>query len=322
MSSNQDAAKRADALFRGLFSLLFVVAGLEHLFNTQKVVAKLAHAPLAWLATSLAPPTFLVVAAGVTLFVFGLMMLLGFRTRLAAVVLIAVLVPITVTVQVGSVKTIGPLLKNVALLGGLIHFAFVGSGPVSLDALFARLRGQTLEGDGLTLFGRSAGVGALAAGALALILGIVVASMGCPRAAAAEEGHKACAAPKAGEHHGAADAAPVEKATGVAFLVRDVSTLKASLGTAGQMLHGQGFPVAHAEVVVCGKLVQQLVMGSDLEPAIARASKGGVKVVACGLSLAHLQVDPRSLSTYVTTVPNGLVEMVRLEAQGWQAVSL
>ncbi len=317
MSAPLDASKRADALFRGLFSLLFVVAGIEHLFNTQKVVAKLAHAPLAWLATDLAPPTFLVVAAGVTLFVFGLMMLLGFRTRLAAVVLIAVLIPITITVQVGSVKTIGPLLKNVALLGGLIHFASVGSGPVSLDALFARLRGQTLEGDGLTLFGRSAGVGALAAGALALILGVVVASMGCPRAAAAEEGHKACAAPKR-----AALGAPVEKAEGVAFLVRDVSTLKASLGTAGQMLHGQGFPVAHAEVVVCGKLVQQLVMGSDLEPAIERASQGGVKVVACGLSLAHMHVDPRSLSTYVSTVPNGLVEMVRLEAKGWQAVSL
>jgi putative oxidoreductase len=49
------------------------------------------------------------------------------------VLLIAVLVPITVTVDVGHTSALGPLFKNLALFGGLIHFAARGPGSFSVE---------------------------------------------------------------------------------------------------------------------------------------------------------------------------------------------
>jgi putative oxidoreductase len=37
-------------------------------------------------------------------------------------VLLAVLIPITITVQVGQINTLGPLFKNIAIIGGLLFF--------------------------------------------------------------------------------------------------------------------------------------------------------------------------------------------------------
>ena len=53
----------------------------------------------------------------------GVALLIGFKTRVSAIILIAVLIPITLTIQVGQVATLGPLFKNVAILGGLIFFS-------------------------------------------------------------------------------------------------------------------------------------------------------------------------------------------------------
>lgn len=52
----------------------------------------------------------------------GLSLALGYKTRYAAILLIAILIPITITIQVGQLTTLGPLFKNVAILGGLLFF--------------------------------------------------------------------------------------------------------------------------------------------------------------------------------------------------------
>ena len=53
----------------------------------------------------------------------GLSLLIGFQTKLAAIALIIVLIPITMTIQIGQISSLGPLFKNVAILGGLLVFA-------------------------------------------------------------------------------------------------------------------------------------------------------------------------------------------------------
>ncbi|MEO2169231.1 MAG: DoxX family membrane protein [bacterium] len=118
----------ADLAFRMLFSLIFVGAGLRHLVRPEEIVGRLESAPLAYLATAIAPAPVLVFVGGLVLLVAGVALLLGIGTRSAAIVLALVLVPITVTVDLGHVGALGPLFKNIALLGGLIHFAAYGNG--------------------------------------------------------------------------------------------------------------------------------------------------------------------------------------------------
>lgn len=133
-SARSSALKRifAETAFRILFSSIFVAAGTMHLAFPDRVARRLAAAPLSRLVTWVAPPATLVTAAGVVLLIGGLALLFGLGTRLAAAALIAVVVPITVTVQLGSGE-LGPLFKNVAILGGLVHFAVVGTEGVALE---------------------------------------------------------------------------------------------------------------------------------------------------------------------------------------------
>jgi len=71
----------------------------------------------------LGTPRTAVILSGVVMLIAGIALLIGFKTRIAAIVLIAILIPITLTVQVGQVETLGPLFKNVALLGALLFFS-------------------------------------------------------------------------------------------------------------------------------------------------------------------------------------------------------
>lgn len=121
-----------EAAFRFFFSLIFLVAGSGHLVRPEKIAGRLEQAPMGHLATQVASPELLVVMTGFVLLVGGLALLFGYRVRIAAILLIAVLIPITITAQVG-VQDVGPLFKNIALLGGLLHFASNGGGAWSLE---------------------------------------------------------------------------------------------------------------------------------------------------------------------------------------------
>lgn len=135
----------ADTIFRVLFSLIFVTAGVNHVLQPATVATRLRAAPLASLLTSFAPAEVLVVATGVALLAGGVALLVGAHTRIAALVLAACLVPITVTIQLAPGQ-MGPLFKNVALLGGLAHFAIAGaaSHAWSVDRWLARRAGPAV----------------------------------------------------------------------------------------------------------------------------------------------------------------------------------
>lgn len=124
----------SDGVFRGLFSLIFIVAGMGHFFQRDVMLARLEAAPLGHLAQLFGPPEALMILSGGVLVIAGVLLALGFQTRLAALALFLTLIPITVTTHVGDAGHIGPLFKNVALMGGLIHFAVRGAGGYSVDA--------------------------------------------------------------------------------------------------------------------------------------------------------------------------------------------
>lgn len=129
----------ADTAFRVLFSLVFLAAGLKHLLDGPSVAQRLEAAPLGFLATALAPAPLLVFLTGVALLFGGAALAVGYRARAAAILLIVLLIPITLTVQIGT-GDLGPFMKNIALLGGLIHFAAHGAnGPASTPGRSADL---------------------------------------------------------------------------------------------------------------------------------------------------------------------------------------
>lgn len=123
----------ADLIFRSLFSLIFVTAGLMHIVRPEELVERLVSAPLAWMVPVLVPHRVLMVVSGLFMLPAGLGLLLGVWTKGSAVVLIALLIPITIVIDLGHTANLGPLFKNIALLGGLVHFASAGPGAFALD---------------------------------------------------------------------------------------------------------------------------------------------------------------------------------------------
>jgi putative oxidoreductase len=120
-------------LARFLFVLIFLMAGPMH-FSSQDIgYAASQGIPLA----SIAVPF-----SGVMAFLGGLSVLLGYRARLGAWLIVLFLAAITPTMHKFWATTDATMyqiqfamfLKNVSMLGGALFISQVGSGPWSLDA--------------------------------------------------------------------------------------------------------------------------------------------------------------------------------------------
>lgn len=110
-------------ILRIMLSLIFIVASANHLLNTEEAVNKIAHASMGFIGHILGAPETTIILSGIAMLIAGVALLIGFKTQYAAIILIAVLIPITLTVQVGQVETLGPLFKNIAILGALLFFS-------------------------------------------------------------------------------------------------------------------------------------------------------------------------------------------------------
>ncbi len=130
--NGKKAADFSDLVFRVMFSLIFIVGGAGHFFAHDYMLNRIQGSPWLWLIEAIASPSLLLWLSGGVMIISGIMVAAGFKTRLAALALFAALAPITFTIHVAP-GHMGPLLKNVALLGVLIHLYFRGPGAYSLD---------------------------------------------------------------------------------------------------------------------------------------------------------------------------------------------
>ncbi len=114
------------------YSLLFILAALGHFSKQTIEYAASQGVPFA----SLAVPF-----SGLMAFAGGLSILFGYRTRWGAWLIVLFLIPVTlmmhpfwkVTDLTMHQMQMTMFMKNVALLGGGLAFAYFGAGPVSVD---------------------------------------------------------------------------------------------------------------------------------------------------------------------------------------------
>lgn len=109
-------------ILRIAVSGIFISAGISHLLHPDQVAGRIENATYNEFAHLFGDPFLLSVLTGYILLIFGVMFLLGIFTRWSALALFLVLIPITITIQMGNGLNHGPLWKNVALFGGLLFF--------------------------------------------------------------------------------------------------------------------------------------------------------------------------------------------------------
>lgn len=117
---------------RILFSLIFLLSAPHHFSQQVIAYAGSQGVPLANIA---------VPASGVIALLGGLSILLGYRTKIGAWLLILFLIPVTLTLHafwavkdpLAAQTQMVMFMKNVSMLGGALMLTYFGSGPFSLD---------------------------------------------------------------------------------------------------------------------------------------------------------------------------------------------
>lgn len=109
-------------IFRVCLSGIFITAGISHLLQPDQIAARIQSAVFHSFASFFGDPHLLGILSGYALLMGGIALLLGIFTRWSALLLFLVLIPITITIQMGNGLFHGPLWKNIALFGGLLFF--------------------------------------------------------------------------------------------------------------------------------------------------------------------------------------------------------
>ena len=111
-------------LFRIFTSLLFLYAGIGHLLNEGKILSKLSSTQFYNMLPEKSIITALIYLSGIVMVAAGVMLAVGLKEKLAAMSLLLVLIPITISVQMENLKDLGPFFKNVAIAGSLLFIIY------------------------------------------------------------------------------------------------------------------------------------------------------------------------------------------------------
>lgn len=122
MTPSITVGRRSVQLLRIMVSGIFLVAGFNHLVEVEKTVSRIEMAQFKGFAMFFGNMEVLVILSGIAMLLAGISFMIGFKTRWAAIILLAILIPISITIQVGQITTLGPLFKNLAIAGGLLFF--------------------------------------------------------------------------------------------------------------------------------------------------------------------------------------------------------
>jgi putative oxidoreductase len=119
---------------RACLALVFIASGFFKLAHPEETVTSVA-------AQGMAASHSLALAAGCFELALGMLLLIGFRARWCAGVLLAFLVPVTFLFHnplglpaVDAQLQATMIMKNMAIAGGLLGIMVHGAGPLSMDS--------------------------------------------------------------------------------------------------------------------------------------------------------------------------------------------
>lgn len=123
-----------DLLFRLLTSLIFIIGGLGHFGQHQVMLDRMAESPWQDTVGMIGDPSALLWLSGIAFVLAGFSLALGWMTRASALILFVTLVPVTIAMHVvPDTSHVGPLFKNIAILGALLLIWARGPGGYALD---------------------------------------------------------------------------------------------------------------------------------------------------------------------------------------------
>ncbi len=114
---------------RAFLATIFLKSGVGHVFGFP-VITKMMG------ARGLPIPSVLLAGSVVCLLLGGLSILLGFKVRLGAILLIIFLIPATLVFHnfIADTSELNNFLKNIGLMGGILFVYYFGPGPISIDS--------------------------------------------------------------------------------------------------------------------------------------------------------------------------------------------
>lgn len=112
--------KKSFVLFRALTSSIFIYAGTNHLLHAEKVLNKVAKSRAFEMLNIPNLFSAAIHVSGIAMVIAGILLLVGLKSRIAAMLLLLILIPITLTVQLENLNDLGPFFKNVAIAGSLL----------------------------------------------------------------------------------------------------------------------------------------------------------------------------------------------------------
>lgn len=134
ITPGKSTAAGIELVFRVLTSLIFIIGGLGHFGQHRMMLDRMAESPWAGTVRLLGDPSLLLWLSGLAFVVGGVALALGWMTRTSALILFMTLVPVTIAIHVVPDSShVGPLFKNIAILGALLFFWAHGPGAYSLD---------------------------------------------------------------------------------------------------------------------------------------------------------------------------------------------
>ena len=107
-------------ILRVFTSLIFIYASTNHFFQQDKILGKLSKTAAYQFIQNDALFQISILLSGFAMFIGGIALLAGYQRKIAATLLLLMLIPITLTVQLDNLSDLGPFFKNVAIAGSLL----------------------------------------------------------------------------------------------------------------------------------------------------------------------------------------------------------